>query len=111
MKRNELFYKGYTGTVEWSEEDKVFHGTVLGVWGHFHYEGNTIDELREDFCDLIDEYIEECSIKGIVPDKPCKGNFNVRVGHELHRKAVEKAKEKGISLNKLMIEALNTYLL
>ena len=111
MKTNELSYKGYTGTVEWSEVDKVFHGKVKGVWGHFHYEGKTIDELRSDFCELIDEYIDECHRKGVNPKKPYKGNFNVRVGDELHALALQKAEEEGISLNKLVCNALRAYLM
>ena len=111
MKTNELQYKGYTGTVEWSEDDKVFHGKVNGINGHFHYEGNNIDELREDFYDLIDEYIQECKEKGISPKKPYNGVFNIRVDSNLHRLAVEKANEQGISLNKLVNNALKSYLL
>lgn len=111
MKKNEFQYKGFSGTVEWSEDDKVFHGKVNGVYGHFHYEGKTIDELREDFHELIDEYIEECKEKGIDPKKPYNGIFNIRVGSELHMLAIEKAKEEGISLNKLVKNALKAYLL
>ena len=110
MKLNEFEYKGYTGTVEWSENDKVFHGKVNGIYGHFHYEGNTIDQLREDFKDLIDEYIEDCKDKQINPKKPYNGIFNVRADFELHLEATKKANEQGITLNKLVNNALKAYL-
>ena len=111
MSVNQLSYKGYTGTVEWSEESKVFHGRVLGIKAHMFYEGNNIDELRSDFINCIDEYIEYCNKNKLKPEKPYKGNFNVRVGSELHALALQKAEQEGISLNKLVCNALTSYLM
>lgn len=111
MKRNELEYKGYSGSVEWSEDDQTFYGKVNGIWGHFHYEGKTITELKKDFHDLIDEYLKECKEKGVEPKKPYSGSFNVRIASEIHQLAAEKAQEKGISLNRLVSDALKAYLL
>ncbi|WP_287603404.1 type II toxin-antitoxin system HicB family antitoxin [Thiothrix sp.] len=45
--------------------------------------------------------------KGYEPEVPCKGSFNVRVGHELHLAAAVKAKELGVSLNDFVRNALN----
>lgn len=108
MKTNTLTYKGYYGSVEWSEDDKVFHGKVEGIKSLISYEGNTIDELRNDFYDSVDDYLNTCSIRGWKPETPYKGSFNVRVGSDLHRRASEKAIEQGISLNKFVQLALET---
>lgn len=110
MNKNEIEYKGYVGTVEWSDTDGVFYGKVLGIDGLWLYEGNTINELKADFRSLIDEYFEDCKKKGITPTKPFKGSFNIRVGSDLHRLAFLKAEEEHVSLNKLVINALNMYL-
>lgn len=107
---NRIQYKNYVGTVEWTDEDGVFHGRVLGIRGLISYEGKDIDSLKKDFRDSIDDYLRYCDAKGIKPQEPFKGSFNVRVEPELHRKAAEKAKESGISLNKLVINALTAYL-
>lgn len=41
---------------------------------------------------------------------PCKGSFNVRVGHDLHFAASLTASRLGISLNGLTRKALSDYL-
>ena len=45
-----LRYKGYTGSVEYSEEDNCLFGKVQGLnkGTCILYEGNTVDELRTD---------------------------------------------------------------
>ncbi|NEQ85767.1 MAG: type II toxin-antitoxin system HicB family antitoxin, partial [Moorea sp. SIO2I5] len=48
--------------------------------------------------------------KGIEPEKPFKGSFNIRPGTELHRRAAYAAIEQGINLNQLVTEALEQYL-
>lgn len=60
-------YKDYTGSVEYSEEDHCFLGQVLGVGNKvlILYEGATIDELRMDFENGIDSYIECCKADGV----------------------------------------------
>ena len=67
-----LEYKGYTGTVEYSVEDKYLFGQVAGIHKNvcITYEGNTIGELKEDFEGAIDFYIEQCKEKGISPETP-----------------------------------------
>ena len=51
-------YKGYSGSIEYSESDKVFFGKVLGIKSLISYEGNNIDELTQDFHEAIDAYLE-----------------------------------------------------
>ena len=51
-------YKGYIGSIEYSESDKVFFGKVLGIKSLISYEGNNIDELTQDFHEAIDAYLE-----------------------------------------------------
>lgn len=55
-------HKGYKGSVEYSEEDHCFCGQVLGMGnrGLILYEGATIDELRKDFENGVDSYLECC---------------------------------------------------
>lgn len=108
---NRIQYKKYVGTVEYTDEDGIFHGKVLGIRGLISYEGKDIEDLKKDFHNAVDDYLNYCDAKGIKPQAPFKGSFNVRVEPELHRIAVEKAQERGISLNKLVNNALTAYLL
>ena len=56
-----LEYKGYKGSVEYSKEDNCLFGKVQGMSkALILYEGQTLDELRKDFEDGIDSYIEGC---------------------------------------------------
>lgn len=68
--RKPMEYKGYTGSVEYSEDDDILFGKVLGIRALILYEGNNIKELEEDFHAFIDDYLEECENKGEKPLKP-----------------------------------------
>ena len=83
---NFLHYKGYTGSVEFSEEDAVFHGKVVGIKSLISFEGDSISSIAEDFHSAVDEYLEFCVQSGKQPEVPFKGSLNVRIGSDLHRK-------------------------
>lgn len=57
---NTIQYKGYVGSVEFSEEDGIFFGKVLGVCSLISYEGSSIKELVEDFHEAVDNYLSLC---------------------------------------------------
>ena len=40
--KNVLNYKNYIGTVDFSEEDKVFFGKVIGITDSISFEGDTM---------------------------------------------------------------------
>ena len=103
---NYLHYKGYTGSVEFSEEDAVFHGKVAGIKSLISFEGDSVSSITEDFHSAIDEYLEFCAQNGKQPEKPFKGSFNVRVGSDLHRKAALAAGARGVSLNTFVEDAI-----
>ena len=55
-----LQYKGFTGSAEFSPEDNMMHGEVLGVNAHIEYEGQTEMELEFDFRNGVDFYLATC---------------------------------------------------
>lgn len=63
-------YRGYTGSVEYSDEDGLYFGKVLGIRSLISYEGETIAELTADFHDAIDGYLEFCAEEGEEPERP-----------------------------------------
>ena len=107
---NTIEYRGYIGSVEFSEEDSVFHGKVQGIRALISYEGTTAQELIDDFHTAIDDYLELCEEENIEPEKAYKGSFNVRISPELHKKAVVYAYSKQTSLNRVMEDALYNYI-
>jgi predicted HicB family RNase H-like nuclease len=102
----QLNYKGYTGSIEFSRDDDLFFGKVLGIQSLISYEGKTGKELEKDFQEAIDDYLETCKLNGSTPEKAFKGNFNVRISPQLHYKAALLAMEENMSLNNFVAESI-----
>jgi predicted HicB family RNase H-like nuclease len=107
---NQLKHKGYIGSIEASLEDNCLFGKLLFIKALVNYEGKTVAELDTAFCTAVDDYIETCMALGQTPEKPCKGSFNVRVGHDLHLAAALAATRQKVTLNDLTRQALNEFL-
>ena len=103
---NYLNYKNYVGSVEFSEEDSCFHGKIIGIKSLITFEGDCVKSITDDFHSAVDEYLEFCEKKGIEPEKPFKGSFNVRIDAALHRKLALTASIQGVSLNTLVEDAI-----
>lgn len=99
-------YKDYIGSVEFSEEDQLFYGKVLGIHSLISYEGESAKELIQDFHEAVDDYLELCVEKRIEPEKAYKGSFNVRISPDFHRSIAIHAIQDGMTLNKYVEEAL-----
>ena len=56
---NTMEYKGYVGSVEFSEEDGLFYGKVMGIRALISYEGSTAAELVNDFHGAVDDYLAQ----------------------------------------------------
>lgn len=65
---NIIFYKGYEGSVEYSERDCVYFGKVLWTRSLISYEGTTDAELVEDFHRAVDDYLSMCQVEGKEPE-------------------------------------------
>lgn len=63
---NFMEYKGYIGSVEFSEEDALYYGKVQGIRSLISYEGSTAKELVADFHGVVDDYLSSCEEKGIL---------------------------------------------
>lgn len=106
---NTIEYKGYVGSVEFSEEDSLFFGKVLGVRALISYEGENAADLVADFHSAVDDYLALCEERGEAPEKAYKGSFNVRISPQLHQQAAVCALAQQISLNSLVETALRSY--
>lgn len=99
-------HKGYYGSVSYDDDDRIFYGKLEFIPGLISYEGRDVASLRAAFEEAVEDYLELCREEGREPERPLKGSFNVRVGQELHRRAVMAAKERSVSLNAFVVEAL-----
>jgi len=104
-----LEYKGYTGSIEYSPEDDLLYGKVLGIRGLISFEGETGKLLEEDFKEAIDSYLADCKTEGKTAEKPFKGSFNVRIPATLHQRAALLALESKVSLNSFVAEAIRSW--
>ena len=101
-----LKYKGFIGSVHYAAEDRVFYGKVEGVDDLITFEGSTVDELEEGFKYMVDEHIEDCNKNNKPVEKSYKGNLNIRLSPELHKKVAYNATIRGLSLNQYINNAI-----
>ena len=79
MKNDTMEYRGYVGTIEWSEEDNVFYGEVLNILSLITYQGDNIEELEKDFHEALDLYLELRESDGWKEERPIKYHFGFNV--------------------------------
>ena len=100
-------YKGYIGSVEFSESDELFYGKVQGIRSLISYEGSTAAELVADFHGAVDDYLTLCEEEGTKPEIAYKGSLNVRFkNRDTHRKAAVYAMTHDQSLNSFIESAV-----
>ncbi len=103
---NTLKYKGYVGSVAYSESDLVFFGKIEGIDDLVNYEGESVTELTAAFHEAVDDYLAYCEDHGLKPEKSYTGTFNVRISPMTHREIANLASEEGISINAFVKKAL-----
>lgn len=95
-----LKYKGYTGSVEYSAEGECLYGKVQGLKGTLiSYEGDTVEDIKQDFEEAVDYYLESCKERGVEPCKPYSGKLVLRMPSELHGRIAAAASAAGTSIN------------
>ncbi len=108
---NIMKYKGYWAEVQYSDEDECFWGKIEGLKNtSITFEGQNVKELKKDFREAVDFYLDNCKACNEIPEKQCKGSLNVRLGEEIHAKAKMKSIEQHISINELIKNAVIQYL-
>lgn len=107
MKNSDLLrYKGYSARPEYSAEDRIFYGTVLGIEDLIDFQSENAKDLEDEFHKAVDDYLEFCAEIGKKPQKEYNGLFNVRISPELHREVSVFAQAKGVTLNKAVEQAI-----
>jgi predicted HicB family RNase H-like nuclease len=104
---NNLEYKGYYGSIEYSNDDKRLYGKVLGMTkDSITYEGRTVDELENDFKDAVESYLEGCMELGIKPRRGYNGVLNIRIPSEIHSRIAIYAESHGTSINSFIRDSI-----
>ena len=103
---NTMTYKGYVGSVNYSDKDQVFFGKIEGINGLVNFEGESVKELTTAFHEAVDDYLAYCEDEGIEPDKSYTGVLNVRLTPNIHRQIAMLALQAGVSINAYIKDAL-----
>lgn len=103
---NTMTYKGYIGTVSFSEKDQVFFGKVEGIDNLVNFEGYSVKELTESFHQAVDDYLAFCIEQGIEPKRSYSGSLNIRISPETHSRVATLSKQAGITINAFIKQAI-----
>lgn len=103
--KNMMHHRSFYGSVLYDDKRQVLHGRVENIRARIIYEAVDVKTLRKRFESVVDEYLSAHT-----PRPRFNGSFNVRIGAELHERAVLMAKQKRMSLNKLIKAAVENYL-
>ncbi len=96
--------RGYVAAISLDED--VLHGRVINTRDVISFEGKSVAELRRNFKESIDFYLEFCAKQGKEPNKPFSGEFRLRLPPELHEAVVAAATGEDKSLNDYVREQL-----
>lgn len=69
MVNNILYYKGYYGKIEYSAEDKVIYGKIMGIHSLISFESESATDIETEFHNAVDDYLSYCEEEGIEPEK------------------------------------------
>lgn len=103
---NSLKYKGFIGSVRFSEDDGVFFGEIEGIDGLVTFEGSSIKELTDGFHKAVDDYLAFCKEHGIPAKKSYSGTLNIRISPATHNSIADFAAAEGITINAFIKRAL-----
>ena len=105
---NTMQYKGYTALIEYSAEDGCFVGQVVGIRHTIIFDGASVEEIRANFMDMIDDYPAMCAGLEQEPNDPVS-EVMVPVSPELYAKVYRKAEYDGVPVRAVMETALRKF--
>ncbi len=105
---NIITYKDFTAKVEFSADDNVFIGRLVGIDDIVMFEAETVGGLKKAFEDAVEFHIEVCEKAGKKAKKSYNGKLLFRFPSELHAKIVESAARRGKSINEFGKEVFET---
>ncbi len=69
MKSNGLLrYRGYSAKPEYSAEDRIFCGRILGISDLVDFQSEEADGIENEFHKAVDDYLQYCMENGKCPE-------------------------------------------
>ena len=107
----QLTYKGYSATVEFDADDRLFFGRLNGIADSVTFHGESAAELVEAFEQAVDGYLAMSEQLGRAPQSPHVRRIVVRVPPDIHARAAALAQVEGKSLDmwaqEILVRAAN----
>ena len=79
-----MTYKGYTAEIIYSDEDDCFVGHIINIDAIVGFHGDTDEELRDAFENMVELYIETFEEPENAPQKHDAGGFWARLREVFH---------------------------
>lgn len=109
MTKDVLEYKGYVAKVTFDAEEHLLRGKVQGIVDSVDFESDSLTGVETAFQDAVDRYLAFCSAVGRRPARAFKGNFNVRIGSNLHKQMAVWAMAHDMTLNGAVEQAVQEF--
>lgn len=74
-----LHYKGYTARPEYSAEDRIFYGKILGISDLIDFQSESTQDLEDEFHKAVDDYLAFCAETGKLPEQEHIGTKMITV--------------------------------
>nr|WP_279076369.1 type II toxin-antitoxin system HicB family antitoxin [Hafnia alvei] len=103
---NTMLYKGYAARIEYSEEDKCLVGHLAGIRDIIGFHADNVADLRKEFENSVDDYLEYCASRGREPQRPASGKISLRVPPDVHTQINVAAEVAGKSVNQWITDTL-----
>jgi predicted HicB family RNase H-like nuclease len=97
--KNVLRYKEWVARIDLEPYENVFVGRVLAINHDVSFSGSNVLILKKAFAKAIDDYLEDCRVNDELPEKPYRGEFNIMLSQNIHRKIAIASAYKNMSLD------------
>ena len=105
---NTMQYKGYSASIEYSAEDECFVGQVIGTKHTIIFDGTSVEEIRTNFQEMIDDYPAMCADLEQEPNMPVS-EIMIPVSPAVYAKIARKAEYDRIPVNAVLETALQKF--
>lgn len=65
-----LSYRGYTATIEYDDNDKLWHGKFDKIHDMINFHSFKADEIEREFHNAVNDYLDFCKEIGKKPEEP-----------------------------------------
>lgn len=65
-----LSYRGYTATIEYDDDDKLWHGKLDKIHDMINFHSLKAEEIEREFHNAVNDYLDFCKEIGKKPEEP-----------------------------------------